>query len=186
MATHYTDSSGEEYVPNSQNDDQEQSATDEAPGLVSSSEDTPVEADGEKDQIETHFDDNTTDEEPDLRQQTFAAHKRRKHHGNKPRKKRRTKQKRRLYARNYSRSEKLKCCDIEEIRLFVRSPPCCCKHNCLNKFKENQARATRALSNLRNARFASTSTFSMSVRVEPRVQFTPGCRILASTGMIMG
>ena len=63
MATHYTDSSGEEFVPNSQSDNEGQSPTDEAHGLVSSSEETPVEADEEEDQSEPVFDDDTTDEE---------------------------------------------------------------------------------------------------------------------------
>ena len=170
MATQYTDSSGEEFVPNSQSDNQEQTSTDdEPPGLISSSEETPVEGDEEEDQSEPHFADDTTDKEDITNHHRKKwARKRRKHHGNKQRKKRKNKKKRKNYSRNYSRSDKLKCCDIEEIRRFVRSPPCCCKHNFLNKFKENQARATRALSNLRNARFASTSTFSMSVRAEPR------------------
>ena len=175
MATHYPDSTEDEFVPNSQSDNEEQSSTDEPPGLISSSEETPVEGDEEEDEREPRFADDANDAEHITNHNRKKwARKRRKHHGHKQRKKQKSKQKRRNYSRNYSRSEKLKCCDIEEIRRFVRSPPCCCKHNCLNKLKENQARATRALSNLRNARFASTSTFAMSQSRAPVPRIHPG------------
>ena len=158
MATLYTDSSGEEFVPNSQSDDKED---DNISNKVPVAEGSSQEAVEQDEQSEPEFDCDTSDKENvNGRDHTRWARKRRRHHGNKARKKRKKMHKRGKYARNYSRSDKLKCCDIDEIRRFVRFPPCCCKDNCLNKFKEVQSRATAALSNLRNARFASRSRVS--------------------------
>ncbi len=135
-----SDSSGEEYVPNSQSETEEE-VYPTSPELRNTSKKAPRNMD--KTDGGSHGGNKT-------KSAAVSSHKRTGNHlcikSKMP--------KRAKMQRNKSHASKITCCDMEEIETFLSSGKKCCAKKCLMKIKEFKDDAVATLAELRHQRFA--------------------------------
>lgn len=137
------DSSGDEFVPNSQSSETEEEEDPTASKSTSTGrsqkkivEDSAIEVENESDFAAEH---------------AVASSRKRtnKHLGNTSRKYKRGKMN-----RNYSHASKINCCDVEVIKRWLCPEKECCKNKCFEKLQKMGEDGIAMVADLRHRRFA--------------------------------
>ena len=152
----HTDLSDEDYVENSQCDSGTDSHSEGAAAAVAEAVAHEFSTDnhiiiGDQVNVNCCDDNETSDTSKTMPIKRGRDHK----HKNNSLKDCHKRKKQKKYARNTSYSAKLACCDLHEVKNFLKETRCTCGKECLQKFATYKSIACEEIFELRQSRFAN-------------------------------